>query len=306
MVSLSSVEVVPVELPRKTIDPRLVACLAAVYLIWSSTYLAMRIAVRELPPLLTPCLRFGGAGIVMFIVALRRGAKIPPARTWLRMAPVGVLLCLGGNGFVSLAERSVASGGAAVVAATMPLWVGVLGLFAGSRPTRREWGALLLGFIGVVVLAGGPSLAGDPMDIVWLILSPIAWGTGSILARTRKLADGPGASFMTPAMQILCGSAALGIAGLAHGERFDPDTSATAWGCLAYLMVFGSLIGFTSYSWLIRNARPVVATSYAYVNPVLATLLAAAVYGEPLGWTTLVANVLIVGAIALGMLKSRA
>ena len=285
-------------------DRRLVASLAAVFLIWSSTYLAMRIVVHELPPLLTAAIRFSIAGSVMLVLALRAGVRLPPARAWLRVAPIGALLCLGGNGFVAMAEISVSSGGAAVVCATMPLWVGVLGALSGTRPTRREWGALVLGFVGVVVLMRGPSLSGEPLHIVLVILSPICWALGSLLARRQALGKAAvSGAFIMPAMQMLTGGAALLVVALLREERIPRDASAEAWGALAYLIVFGSLIAFTAYSWLLRNARPIVATSYAYVNPILATLIAAAFYGERLGVTTLIANVLIVGAIVLGMYK---
>jgi drug/metabolite transporter (DMT)-like permease len=283
------------------IDPRLIASLAAVFVIWSSTYLAMRIVVHELPPLLTAAIRFTISGGVMLVLARRSGARLPPLRAWLRVAPIGALLCLGGNGFVSIAETSVSSSGAAVVCATMPLWTGVLGALSGSRPSVREWSALVLGFIGVLVLMGGPSLSGEPLHIVHIILSPVSWAFGSLLA--RRIGKTDSSMFTAPAMQMLTGGVVLFAVAMLRGERIPTDASAAAWGALGYLIVFGSLIAFTAYSWLLRNARPIVATSYAYVNPILATLIAAAFYGEPLGVTTLIANVLIVGAIVLGMYK---
>ncbi len=292
----------PVETPR--VDPRLIASLAAVYLVWSSTYLAMRIAVTDLPPMLMASVRFVAAGLVMIMIARRRGVSWPTAREWLRVAPIGALLFLGGNGFVAIAELSVSSGGAAVVCAMMPLWVGVLGLVTGERPSRREWFSLVLGFIGVFVLMGGPTLAGEPMHIVLLMLAPISWAMGSLLA--RKL---PGAAakdaFMLPAMQMLTGGVALFVVAVLRGERIPTHASASSWLALGYLWVFGSLVAFTAYSWLLRNARPVVATSYAYVNPIVAVIMGAAISGEPLGVTTVVANVLIVGAIWLALRRPR-
>ena len=296
----------PTALARPGFDPRVVASLAAVYVIWSSTYLAIRIAVVELPPLLLASIRFIAAGGVMLAVARRRGAEWPAARAWLRMLPIGVLLFLGGNGFVALAERSVSSGGAAVVCATMPLWVGMLEAVTGIKPTAREWVSLVVGFIGVVVLMGGPSLAGEPLDIALVIGSPILWAAGSVVARRTRDIGGAQASLLGPAMQMLAGGVVLAVVGFALGERIPAHASASAWLAVGYLFLFGSLIGFTAYTWLLRNVRPVVATSYAYVNPVLAVLIGAVLYGEPLGWSTLIANVLIVGAIALALTGRRA
>lgn len=289
---------------RAAIDPRLIISLGALYVFWSTTYLAIRIAIVELPPLLMAGARYSAAALVMLVVARRRGATWPHADQWLRVVPAGALLFLCGNGFVVLAELSVPSGGAAVVCATMPLWTGVLAAIGGERPTWREWLSLGIGFVGVLVLMGGPTLQGEPVHLVLLLLSPACWALGSILSRRQSRAWGIGAA-MSSAMQMLTGGGLLVIAGLIHGEQMPAHTSARSWLAVLYLLVFGSLIGFTAYNWLLRNARPVVATSYAYVNPVLAVLLGAAISGEALGATTLIANVLIIGAIALALGRPR-
>jgi drug/metabolite transporter (DMT)-like permease len=294
----------PRSLDRPAVDPRLALSLLAVYVIWSSTYLAIHVAVTELPPMLMASLRYEAAGLVMLLIALRRGAAWPPLRDWLRVLPTGALLFLGGNGFVALAQQSVTSGGAAVVCAMMPLWVGVLGFIAGERPSRREWLSLVLGFVGVAVLMGGPSLAGEPLHVLALLAAPVCWGMGSILA--RRLPGSIGRDpFLLPAMQMMTGGAVLAAAGGVLGERLPAHASTTAWLALAYLCVFGSIIAFTAYSWLLRNARPVIATSYAYVNPILAVLIGAALSGESIGATTVIANALIVGAVFLALRRPR-
>jgi len=289
---------------RTAIDPRLVLSLAAVYVIWSSTYLAIKIAIHELPPLLMASMRFLAAGGVMLLIARRRGTPWPSTRDWVRIAPIGLLLCVGGNGFVSLAQQSVSSGGTAVVCATMPLWVGVLGVFGGEPPSRREWISLTVGFVGILVLMGGPTLAGKPEHIAFVILSPACWAFGSVISRRL---GGPIAKdvFMLPAIEMLTGGAALFAVSMLRGERIPVDASASSWIAVGYLWLFGSIIGFTAYNWLLRNARPVVATSYAYVNPILAVILGAAISGEALGWTTLVANILILGGVWLALTRSR-
>lgn len=286
------------------VDPRLVACLAAVYLIWSSTYLAMRIAVTELPPLLMAGARFAAAGLVMLAIARRRGVAWPSARRWLGFVPVGALLFVGGNGFVAIGQQSVSSGGAAVVCAMMPLWTGVLGVIGGERPSAREWLSLIIGFAGVLILMGGPSLAGEPLHITLILLAPVSWALGSILAR-RLARSSASDTFMSSAMQMLTGGGALMIGAVIRGERWPAHASVESWLALVYLLVFGSLIAFTAYNWLLKNARPVIATSYAYVNPILAVLIGALVSGEALGVTTLIANVLIVGAIGLVLARPR-
>ncbi|HTL32739.1 MAG TPA: EamA family transporter [Kofleriaceae bacterium] len=301
--SVAAVAGIPGEPAR--IDPRLIASLASVYLIWSSTYLAMRIVVHDLPPLLSAAVRFLLAGSALFGYALYKGARVPALRDWLRVAPVGVFLFVGGNGFVSIASQSIPSGGVAVVCALMPLWVGVLGLGFGVRPTAREWLSLFIGFAGVVFLLGGPSLAGKPVHIVLVILSPMLWAAGSLLSRRTKDVGGDHAAFVGPSLQMLTGGLALGLLALVRGERFPLDAHATSWLALVYLFVFGSLVGFTAYAWLLRNTRPTIATSYAYINPILAVLIGAALYGEPLGWTTLIANILIVGAVMLALSGAR-
>lgn len=288
----------------RRLDPRLLASLAAVYLIWSSTYWAMRVAIHGLPPLWMAAVRFLSAGLVLLVIGRRRLGAWPTAGDWRRVAPIGVLLFLGGNGFVAIAEETVASGGAAVVCATMPLWVGVLGVVSGEPPTRREWLALGIGFAGVLVLMGGPSLTGRPLHIGVLIAAPLCWALGSVLAR-RLSSPATRDAFMLSGLEMITGGIALFLGGLVRGESIPTAAPTEAWIALAYLWLFGSLVAFTAYSWLLRNTRAVVATSYAYVNPILAVLLGAALAGEPLGISTVLANVLIIGAIALALNRPR-
>ncbi len=283
---------------------KLIASLAAVYVIWSSTYLAMKIAMQDLPPLLMASIRFASAGLVLLTIALRRGVKLPTARDWLSVAPVGTLLFVGGNGFIAIAQGTLPSGATAVVAAMMPLWMGVLAALSGERPTRREWLALVIGFGGIITLMGGPSLAGDPLHIVLALLAPAAWALGSIIAR-RLNSSATKDVFMLSAMEMITGGIALFVIGVLRGEGIPDHVSASSWISLAYLWLFGSLVAFTAYSWLLRNTRPVVATSYAYVNPSLAVVLGAALGGEPLGVTTILANLLMVVAIYLALSKTR-
>jgi drug/metabolite transporter (DMT)-like permease len=284
---------------------RLVAALAAVYVFWSSTYLAMRIAVAELPPLAMAACRFALAGTVLLVLAVQRGGRVPGVGDWLRLIPAAVLLFIGGNLTVMIGEKSVGSGGAAVVCATMPLCAGVFGQLFGERTSLRAWIGLLVGFVGIVVLMRGPSLTGKPEHIVLVCLSPVFWALGSVVARHTRRVGGEHATLVAPGAQMVIAAPLLAIGALVAGESLPAHVSTSAWLAYGYLIVFGSLLGFTAYVWLLRNASPMIATSYAYVNPILAVLIGAALGEEPLGWSTLVANVLIVGAM-IAVLRERA
>lgn len=266
----------------------------------------MAIAVKQLPPFAMASMRFVAAGAVMLALALRRGARLPSGRDWLRTLPIGALLFVGGNGFVAIGERTVSSSGAAVVCATMPIWVGALGALTGERPTVREWSALGLGFAGVLVLMRGPSLAGDPLDVAAICCAPICWALGSLLARRLPKTAATADSFMLPAMQMVGGGVVLAVVSAAAGEPLPVAADHTGWLALLYLWVFGSLIGFTAYSWLLRNTRAAIATSYAFVNPPLAVVFGSVLYGESLGLTTLIANAMIVVAVVLVVVRPRA
>ena len=273
--------------------------LAAVYIIWGSTYLAMRVAMDGFPPLLMSGVRFiiAGAALLGFVAA--RGAALPDRRQWLSAGPIGALLFVGGNGFVALAEVHIGSGVAAVVVATMPLWMGIFAFFAGERPRPREWLGIVLGFAAVALLSSGADLRADLGSTLFLLLAPLASSAGSILSRRAPKA--PAGVLAMAGAQMLAGGAAALVLGLAVGERMSALPSARALLALVYLIVFGALIGFTAYSWLLRHVRPVLATSYAFVNPLLAVILGAALGGESLGWATIVGAPVVAVAVALAV-----
>lgn len=253
----------------------LFAALAAVYVIWGSTYLVMRIAVETLPPLLMGAVRFSIAGAILLVIAAARA--------------------VGGNGLVAIAETEVSSGAAALVCATMPLWMAVFAAIAGERPTAREWLGVAVGIAGVAVLVSGAELSAAPAAAAVLAGAPVAWALGSLLARRLPLATG----LMAAASQQLAGGVALAAVGLVRGERLPTTWTFDAMWSVAYLIVLGSLVAFTAYSWLLRNARPAVATSYSFVNPPLAVLLGALLGAEQVGAATLIATPLVIAAVAL-------
>src|SRR5690606_32809334 len=211
------------------------------------------------------------AGALMYGVLRWRGAPAPTRAQWRNIAVMAVLLLGGGNGMVCIAEQTVSSGRAAVAAAAAPLWMGLFAAMRGRHASRLEWLGLGIGFAGVAWLNAGSSLTATPVGLVALLVAPLAWAYGSIWSRGRDLPS----PFMTAAAQMLCAGVLLPVAGLAIGERMHDWPSWQGLWSLAYLVSFGSIIGFTAYVWLLHHVRPALAGSYAYVNPVIAVVLGA-------------------------------
>jgi drug/metabolite transporter (DMT)-like permease len=276
--------------------------LAAVYLIWGSTYLAIRFALEGgFPPFLLGGIRFAIAGAVLYGVLRLRGMGAPTRAQWGNAAVMGVLLLLLGNGMVNLAEQTVSSGMAAVAVASAPLWMGIFAAMRGDRPTRLEWLGLAIGFVGVLWLNADSSLTASPKGLVALLVASVAWSYGSIWSRGRDLAP----PFMNAAAQMLCGGVAMLVVGLVLGERMHALPTPTALGAFAYLVVAGSWIGFSAYVWLLGNVRPALAGSYAYVNPAIAVMLGAALAGERFEAVELVAmGVILLGVVAISLAKA--
>ena len=280
----------PFEGEQRSNTTVLVLALLALYIIWGSTYLAMRIAMETLPPMLMAGPRFIIAGGLMFAFLRMRGAPMPTRAEWIASAKVGVLLLTFGNGAVAIAEQSVSSGVAAVIVASMPIWAAVFGYFFGAPPGRREWLGLALGFVGVVILNLGGDLKLDSRGLICLV-APISWAFGSVWGKKLPLPKGG----MATAAQMICGGVALLVIALITGERLEGPPSLRTILAMLYLAGFGSLVAFTAYTWLLRNTRPALATSYAYVNPIVALLLGRFFGKEPLGLSA-------VGAAAVSLL----
>ena len=291
---------------------RIWTALATVYVVWGSTYLAIRYAIgagtgqRGLPPLLMGGVRFWLAGAVMFALTARRpaadGEPDPIGRRqWVACGLVGVALLLGGNGLVMLAERHVDSGIAAVVIAVVPIWTALMGLLlGGERLPRIGVLGLVVGFLGAAVLAnptGADRL--HPGGIAMLVAATLSWSAGSYYARGAPLPRRP---LVMTSMEMMTGGAALFLVGTVAGEFGDLDLGAvgwTAWAAAGYLVVFGSMVAFTAYAWLLRNAPLSLVTTYAYVNPAVAVLLGALFLNERLTGRAMVASALILVGVAL-------
>jgi drug/metabolite transporter (DMT)-like permease len=276
--------------------------LAAVYLIWGSTYLAIRFALEGgFPPFLLGGVRFVIAGSLMYTVLRWRGMSAPTRAQWVNAAAMGVMLLLLGNGMVNYAEQTVSSGMAAVAVASAPLWMAMFAAIRGEHPNRIEWIGLGIGFVGVVWLNIGGSLSASKIGMIALLVATIAWSFGSIWSRGRDMAP----PFMGAAAQMLCGGVAMCVLGVAIGERFHAVPTAAGLAAFSYLIVFGSIIGFSANIWLLHHVRPALAGSYAYVNPAIAVMLGAVLAHERFSAHELAAmGVILFGVIAITMAKA--
>lgn len=272
--------------------------LLTVYVIWGSTYLGIRYALLSFPPFVLAALRFFCAGVAMYAWLRLRGAPAPTKRQWRNAAITGVLLLMFGNGMVCFAEQSVPSGLAAVAIASEPLFVAVFLMAYREWPSRIEIMGLIVGFVGVVLLNSGGALHASPWAAAALLLATAAWAFGSIWSRRQDMPDGP----MNVAAQMLCASVALAITAWTTGERLPVHPQMSSVIALIYLAVFGSIIAFTAYLFLLRAVRPALSASYAYVNPPVAVLLGALIAGEHVGVREIIGMAVIligVGIITL-------
>ncbi len=287
---------VPAALARRSRPPLVfVAALLAVYLLWGSTYLAIRVALETIPPFTLGALRFLLAGGGLYLFLRLRGAPVPSPREWRAATITGVLLFVGGNGFVVLGEQWVSSGLVALVVGTMPLWAALFAGASGQRSSGREWLGLALGFLGITVLSLGGDLHAAGAGAVLVLLAPVCWALGVVLGRRGPLPVGA----MAAASQMLSGGVVLLGLSLVRGETLHAVPSGRSLFALFYLIVFGSLVGFTAYGYLLRNTRTAVANSYAYVNPIVAIVLGAALAGEAVSPATWIAAAIILSGVAV-------
>lgn len=286
-----------------TSTARVWIALALVYVVWGSTYLGIRIVVETMPPFLSAGARFLTAGLLLAgLVAWRDGpAALRATRAQVRSAVVvGLLLVLGGNGFVVLGETSVPSGLAALLVAAVPMWLVLLRAGSGDRPSPRTLAGVLLGLGGLAVLAG-PGFGGETAlgGVLLVLAGSVCWSLGSFSAAKLALPPNP---FTGSAYQMLVGGAGGIVVGLCRGEQhgLDPGSYSTAsWVALGYLVLFGSLVGFTAYVWLLRAAPLSLVATYAYVNPVVAVALGWLILDEALTWPILLGGAIVVAAVCV-------
>ena len=278
-------------------QPRVMIPLAllTLYLVWGSTYLGIRYALESYPPFLLAGLRFTAAGVVLFAFLRWRGHALPTRLQWRNAAITGVLLLGFGNGLVCFAEERVSSGIAAVAVSSMPLFAAAFGTLFSQWPTRREAFGLLIGFAGVIVLNTGSGLSGEVLGAAALLTAAACWAFGSVWSRRQDMPTGP----MNTAAQMLCASVALLGVSFATGEALPTQPTMKATLALVYLAVFGSILAFSAYLYVLKHARPAVATSYAYVNPPVAVLFGVLLAGETVGPFDLTGMAIILVGVAV-------
>jgi len=284
----------------------LLVAFATVYVVWGSTYLAIRIAVQHWPPLWMAAVRFAIAGGGLYAVLRLRGAPAPGWRAWLAATVIGGLMLGGGNGTVCWAEQWVPSGETALILAAGPLWTVLLPwLFRRAKAPRPLVGlGVIVGLVGVGVLIGGrdagAGAAGRALLLgrLSLLFASLSWVVGSLIQHRLPL---PKSAALATAMEMVVAAPLLALAAAAHGDlgRFHlAAITPGAWAALAYLIVFGSLAGFGSYVYVLVHAGPTRASTGAFVNPLIAVVLGAALAGEPLGARTAIAAAMIIAAVA--------
>ena len=288
-----------------------IAAFAAVYLIWGSTYLGIRFAVETLPPFLMGGARFLISGLILYTWLRVTGTPAPAMINWRRAAIAGALLLGIGNGGVNWAEQKVPSGLTALIIAGTPVWFALFDWIrpGGTRPTVQTALGIMVGFAGVMLLVGSRSAlragAADFAGMVALVCASVAWALGSLYT---KYASKPESPLMTAAQQMLAGGANLLGAGLLMGEASTfawSRVSARSLTAFAYLTFVGSLVGFSAYAWLLKATTPARASTYAYVNPVIAVFLGWAIGGETLTGRMLVAaGIIVLGVVIITMRRA--
>jgi drug/metabolite transporter (DMT)-like permease len=269
--------------------------LLALYLLWGGTYLGIRIALEGFPPFFGAAFRQFTAGAILFLILRLRGVPSPTRVQWIGPLVVGALLLLFGNGLVVFSEQYVSSGLAALSLGAIPLWASLFSGLFGRWPRPVEWCGLAIGFAGLVLLNLENGFHANILGAVLLIIAPISWALGSILSQRLPAPMG----LMSSAAQMLAGGALLFIAGFGTGERMTAFPGPRSLLAMVYLIAGGSLVAFSAYGYLLRTVRPALATSYAYVNPLIAVALGVALAGEQVSLLEIVAMLTILSGVAL-------
>ncbi|MDR3429531.1 drug/metabolite exporter YedA [Silvimonas sp.] len=273
----------------------LILCLAIVYVVWGSTYLGIRVGLEGFPPLLLAAIRMTTAGCLLLGWFKWRKVVWPSARQWKNGIIIGTMMMSIGNGFVCLAEQSVPSGLAALLVASGPVFAILFGWLFGTRPKVMEWLGVGLGITGVALLNFDASAAASPGGVILVVIAAATWSFATILQPRLDMPKGG----MSAGVQMLGGGVMLFIMSQIHGEHLPAHIPAASIGALLYLITFGSIMAYSAFVYVINHSRPALATSYAYVNPVVAVLLGAAFAGESISLPLLGGMAVILAGVAL-------
>lgn len=275
---------------------RLFLALITVYIVWGSTYLGIRFALEGgFPPFWLGGIRFLLAGSLMYLVLRIRGYAPPSRQQWLNCALMGFLMLAMGNGMVNTAQQYVSSGVTAVAVASSALWIALFATLRGEYSSRTEWLGLAIGFAGIILLNLGGELSASRTGLIALMIAPVSWAFASIWSRGRNLPS----PLMAAAAQMLCASVFMLAIGFFKDERFISMPTGSGWLALAYLLIFGSIFAYSSYVWLLQNARPALVGSYAYVNPVIAVILGMLLANERPSSKDFIAIIVILSGVLL-------
>ncbi|MBC7404624.1 MAG: drug/metabolite exporter YedA [Cytophaga sp.] len=280
----------------KHLPRRVLFALLTVYIVWGSTYFAIHIALASFPPFLLMGTRFLVAGAILYTWQKWRGSPNPSALEWRDAGVIGVLMLGGGMGLTAAGQQYISSGLTAVFIACSPMILSFCTGFFGVWPNKREWLGIIIGFAGAILLAAGGDFSAQPIGVAALLGAILCWDVGSVLSQ-RKLTLAPGG--MGFASEMLLGGVFLIAVALVKGENFSAPMTAAAFAAWSYLVVAGSLLAFTAYMFLLARVSPALASSYAYVNPLIAVTLGVMLGGEELGPREMVAMAIILGSVVL-------
>lgn len=278
-----------------------IAALSCTYFIWGSTYLAIKYAIESFPPFVMVGIRFTVAGSLLYLILRSRGYPAPTMAQWRGAALIGLLLPVLGNGTVSHAQLQVSSSVAALAIATAPIWMAIFSSAWGHRISRREWLGIAIGLVGIVLLNTRGSLQGDWQNAGLLMFAAAAWSLGSVWGKHLTMPAG----LMGAASQMLCGGFISLVFGIAFGEYFPAHVSARSWAAMAFLIVFGTIITFSAYHWLLHHVRPMVASSNTFVNPIVAFVVGVLFAGEQIHTMEYVALAVILVGVFLVLTASQ-
>jgi drug/metabolite transporter (DMT)-like permease len=273
----------------------IVSALACTYLIWGSTYLAIKYAIESFPPFIMVGVRFTVAGSLLYLILRSLGHAAPTLLQWRGAALVGLLLPVLGNGTVSQVQLHVSSSVAALAIATAPIWMAIFSSLWGHKISRREWLGIAIGLVGILLLNTRGSLQGDWLSAFLLMFAAASWSLGSVWSKHMSMAAG----LMGAASQMLCGGLIALLFSAAFGEQWPAQITPRSWAAIVFLIVLGSMVAFSAYHWLLHHVRPLVASSNTFVNPVVAFVVGVSFAGEQIHAMEYIALAVILAGVFL-------